>query len=212
MINIIVDNQELAVPEGTTLLTACLDNGIYIPNLCFMEEMTTSPASCRLCFVEVEGVDQPVTSCTLKATPGMKVKTDTADVRRLQKSALRLLLSVHDIDCRNCPANKRCELQNIARFLKAGLKAKPLETILKEPAVDSSHPCFDYHPNRCVLCGRCVFACQQRNGQNMLTFAKRGFQTIVSSYGAAGEMEPLCDDCRMCVGICPVGALVLKAR
>lgn len=210
MINIIVDDQELAVPEGQRLLTACLENDIYIPNLCFLEEMAAAPASCRLCFVEVDGDDQPVTSCTLKVAPGMKVKTDTPAVRRLQKSALRLLLSVHDIDCRNCPANKRCELQNTARFLKTGLKAKPLETILKQTPVDDSHPSFDYYPNRCVLCGRCVFTCKQQNGQNVLTFAKRGFQTIVSSYGASGEVGAVCEDCRTCVAVCPVGALVSK--
>jgi bidirectional [NiFe] hydrogenase diaphorase subunit len=210
MIKIIVDEKVLEVPEGKILLQACLENDVYIPNLCFLEKMSSHPASCRLCFVEIEGQAHPVTSCTVKVTEGLQVRTDTPEVRRLQKSALRLLLSVHDIDCRHCPANKKCELQRIARFLKIGLKAKPLETILKDVDVDTSHACFDYYPNRCVLCGKCVFTCKQKNGQNMLTFAKRGFNTIVSSYGNTVERDDLCEDCRECVDICPVGALVLK--
>jgi NADH dehydrogenase/NADH:ubiquinone oxidoreductase subunit G len=172
--------------------------------------MGTPPASCRLCFVEIEGQDRPVTSCTQKVGAGLRVKTDTPAVRRLQKTALRLLLSVHDVDCRHCPANKKCPLQDMARFLKVGLRAKSLETILKETHVDSSHPSFDYYPNRCVLCGRCVFACKHKNGQNLLTFAKRGFDTIISSYGIAGGPKDSCDDCRECVSVCPVGALLPK--
>ena len=209
-IHLTVDDRELEVPEGDVLLQACLDNDIYIPNLCFLKEMKSPSASCRLCFVEIEGRDRPVTSCTVKVEEGMRVKTDTPEVRRLQKSGLKLLLSVHDIDCRHCPANKKCALQQIARFLKTGLNAKPLETILKDEGVDTSHPCLDYYANRCVLCGRCVFMCRQQNGQNVLTFARRGFATIVSSYGGAVDADESCDDCRACVDICPVGALVLK--
>ena len=210
MINIIVDDRELEVPEGKNLLQACLENDIYIPNLCFLEGMPSPSASCRMCFVEIEGQDRPVTSCTVKVKAGMQVRTDTPAVRQLQKSALKLLLSVHDIDCRHCPANKKCALQQIARFLKTGLNSKPLDTILKEPDVDASHPCFDYYPNRCVLCGKCVFVCKQKNGQNMLTFAKRGFATLISSYGGAAALDGSCEDCLACVDICPVGALVTK--
>ena len=208
MIHIRVDDKELAVPEGSILLQACLDNDIYIPNLCFLENRMPVAASCRLCFVEIEGQTQPVTACTVKVKPGMRVKTDTPAVRQLQKTGLKLLLSVHEIDCRHCPANKRCELQKIARFLKTGLNAKPLETVLKATKIDTTHPLIDYYPNRCVLCGKCVVVCAQNNGHNMLTFAKRGFETVISSYGAAAAEENSCKDCLACVKICPVGALV----
>lgn len=208
MIHITVNDKELTVPKGAILLQACLDNDIYIPNLCFLKDRVPVAASCRLCFVEIEGRSQPVTSCTVKVKPGMQVKTDTPAVRQLQKSGLKLLLSVHEIDCRHCPANKRCELQKIARFLKTGLNAKPLETVLKSVKVDTSHPFIDYYPNRCVLCGKCVAVCSQKNGRNMLTFANRGFDTVISSYGVAAAKENACVDCMACVEICPVGALV----
>ena len=163
-----------------------------------------------MCFVEIEGVDRPVTSCTIEVQQGLRVRTDTPRVRRQQRAALRLLLSAHDIDCRNCPANKKCALQHMAKFLRIGLKARPLETILKDMEVDVSHPCFDYIPNRCVLCGKCVYVCKHKGGQHRLTFAQRGFETIISSYGSARELDEACDDCRICIEICPVGALVLK--
>ena len=209
MLHITVDDHNIEVQENITLLSACLSHDIYIPNLCYLEAGDQAAASCRLCFVEVAGVKRPVTACTVTVSEGMQVRTDTDAVRRLQRTGLRLLLSVHDIDCRNCPANKQCELQNIARFLGVGLKTKPYETILKQPQVDSSHDHIDYYPNRCVLCGRCVTVCQNHNAQPFLAFAKRGFDTIITSFGqesASGE----CLDCQACVNACPVAAIIAK--
>ncbi len=211
MIRITVDDQNIAVQENTTLLSACLANDIYIPRQCFVEAGDQAAASCRLCFVEVVGEEYPVTACTVTVSDGMQVRTDTMAVRRLQRAGLRLLLSVHDIDCRNCPANKQCELQNIARFLKVGLKAKPYEVTLKQPAVDTSHRQIDYYPNRCVLCGRCIAVCQNHNTQPFLAFAKRGFDTIISSFGQESESDA-CLDCQACVATCPVAALALKGQ
>jgi NADH dehydrogenase/NADH:ubiquinone oxidoreductase subunit G len=212
MIRIFVNDRELKVQEGRALLQVCLENDIFIPNLCFLEEMESPAASCRLCFVAIEGQDHPVTSCTVAVKEGMRVRTDTTEVRRLQKSGLRLLLSAHEIDCRHCPAHKACELQRIAGFLKMKLVSRPLAKMLKEEEVDRSHPCLDYYPNRCVLCAKCVFVCRQGQGCNMLTLAKRGFAATISSYSSEARTDNACEDCRACVNICPVGALVLKAR
>ena len=209
MIHIAVDDQNIEVQENTTLLAACLANDIYIPNLCYTELADQAAASCRLCFVEVDGEDFPVAACTVVVSEGMQVRTDTNAVRRLQRAGLRLLLSVHDIDCRNCPANKQCELQNIARFLKVGLKAKPYPVTLKQPAVDMSHGQIDYYPNRCVLCGRCIAVCQNHHAQPILAFAKRGFDTIISSFGHESSRVD-CQDCQACVHACPVAALAAK--
>jgi bidirectional [NiFe] hydrogenase diaphorase subunit len=208
MIRVVVDDKDLEVEDGTVLLDACLDQGIYIPHLCHLRGKQEPHASCRLCFVQIQGVPKPVPSCTVTVREGMVVKTDTPEVRALQISALRLLLSVHDVDCAHCPANKKCALQDMARFLHLGLKPKDLETYLKEPAIVQDHPLIDYYPNRCVLCARCIRVCRTQNGLPLMTFANRGFDTVISFY--AGGRMPDCADCLACADICPVGALVLK--
>lgn len=210
MIKLIVDDREIEAKEGTTLLQACLENDIYIPNLCYLEEIEHPPASCRMCFVEIEGEEEPLTSCTVQVREGLVVHTDTTLVRRLQRSALRLLLSVHDVDCAHCPANKKCELQRMAKFLKVSLKPKGLEPFLKEPEIYEGHPVLNYYPNRCVLCGKCVFVSQKGDGKPFLSFAKRGFETIISFYGQ-GDSQRFADETFMaCVKVCPVGAITLK--
>jgi bidirectional [NiFe] hydrogenase diaphorase subunit len=208
MIKLRIDNKELEVEEGTILLETCLGHGIYIPNLCFLEGMEQPDASCRLCFVEIDG--KPFPACTVRVTAPLTVKTDTPAVRSLQRSALRLLLSVHDVDCAHCPANKKCVLQDIARFLSMGLKPKGLEQVLKEPRIVEDHPVVNYYPNRCVLCGRCVRVCRTKQSRPQMNFAKRGFQTVISFYGIREEIESACSACHACVDVCPVGAITLK--
>ena len=210
MLKLRVDRQEIETKEGKTLLQACLDNRIYIPNLCYLEDRESPSASCRMCFVEIEGMPQPVPSCTVQVKDDMVVKTDTPVVRQLQRTALRLLLSVHDVDCKNCHANKKCELQNIAKFLKVSLKPKRLERYLKETQIDETHPFLIHYPNRCVLCGKCVHICRGKHGQSVLTFSKRGFDTVISTFGATDVSSLTCWDGDSCVKACPVGALALK--
>lgn len=211
MVKLIIDRREIETPEGTILLKACLDNGIYIPNLCYLEGMDHPPASCRLCFVEVEGDKGGVlTSCTVRVRNGMVVRTDSPSVRRIQRGGLRLLLSVHHVACAECPANKRCELQRMAEFLKVGLRPKQLDHLVKEPEIDRSHPLLDHYPNRCVLCGRCLAVCQELHDRPFLTFAKRGFDTVISLYGEKEETERHCAPCFACVETCPVAAITPK--
>ncbi|MBN2059316.1 MAG: (2Fe-2S)-binding protein [Deltaproteobacteria bacterium] len=212
MIKITVDNRDIEVLEGQILLDVCLENGIYIPNLCYIKDMKDPPSSCRLCFVEIEGHNAPVASCSVRVREGMVVKTDTAAVRRLQLTALGLLLSRHHVECAKCPANKKCELQRIAKFLKTGLKQKQFDKYLKEEEVDDSHPCLLYFPNRCVLCGRCIYVCEKKNSRPAMTFAGRGLDTIISFYGEKDNADLSCEDCLACVEVCPVAALSRKEQ
>ena len=210
MVKLFVDDREIQAADGKTLLQACLDNGIYIPSLCYLEGMASPHASCRLCFVEIEGETGPVPSCTVAVREGMAIRTDTPAVRQLQRTGLEFLLSAHDLSCKECPANKQCELQRIARFLKVRLRPKHLEQHLKEPHVDESHPVFNYYPNRCVLCGRCIHVCRETHGKALLTFAKRGIDTVISFYGEEDVSRLPGEKCQACVDICPVRAITLK--
>lgn len=209
-LTITVDDKPIEVEAGSNLLSACLASGIYIPHLCYMEELNPAAASCRLCFVEVEGRSAPVPACTVTVEGPLAVRTDTPAVRRLQRAGLQLLLSVHRIECKSCPANRRCELQRVAKFLKVGLKIGKLTQHFKQPEIDASHPCLNYYPNRCVLCGKCVQVCRAQQRDVVLTFARRGFDTVVAHYGLSAESAPSCRDCRACADVCPVSALLAK--
>lgn len=209
-VSIQVDDRTLHVQKGMSLLQACLENGIYIPNLCYLESAPQRHASCRMCFVAVEGCDTPVTACTLTVKQGLVVRTDTPEVRELQRAGLKMLLSTHEIDCKHCPANRRCALQEMARFLKTGLTSKPLARHLKKADPTVLFDRVVYYPNRCVLCGRCVQVCRMTHAQPLLTFAGRGMNTIISAYGVADKDWEGCRQCHACVLACPVGALVVE--
>jgi NADH dehydrogenase/NADH:ubiquinone oxidoreductase subunit G len=210
MAKLVIDEAEIEAEEGANLLKVCLDNDIYIPNLCWLESDDTPHASCRLCYVEVGGYKSPVPSCSIAVTDEMVVKTDTDPVRRLQKTGLRFLLSTHKIECKECHANKQCALQDIAKFLKVSLKPKGLEQRFHETDVDEGHPCFTYYPNRCVLCGKCIRVCRNEHGHSTLTFARRGIDTVVTYFKDDDAGDLICDDCGKCAEICPVGALAVK--
>ena len=186
-----------------------LDNGLYIPNLCAIREAHQSFASCRLCFVEIEGRDAPVTACTEPVGDGMVVHLNTAKVKRLRNTAFELLLSHHYLDCANCAKNRNCELQNTASRLSLKLKPKRLRRILRNLPVDSSHTLFTYDPNKCVLCGKCVWVCNEQ-GSGILDFAFRGIDTVVSTFSGMPLAEAGCTSCLACVAACPVGSLVAK--
>jgi bidirectional [NiFe] hydrogenase diaphorase subunit len=210
MVQFSVDNRVIEAPRGQSLLQACLQNDIYIPHLCYRENHSEAAASCRLCFVEIEGRPGPVTACTMNVAAGLRVTTDTPAVRRLQRSALKMLLSVHHVDCKHCHANKACSLQTIAKYLKVGLNPKPLDRMLKTVEVDQSHPLIDHYPNRCVLCGLCVEACRTSGDLPVFTFSGRGFNTVLRYHAAVSNGPPGCSDCRACIRVCPVGALQLR--
>lgn len=210
MIRLTVDGTEIEVKEGMNLLQACLENGIFIPHLCYLDGIEDPPASCRLCFVEIEGATAPVASCRTKPQDGMVVTTQSPSARHLQRAALQLLLSAHRVDCRNCPSNKQCALQQMAKLLGVPLKTKQLDCLASEAGTEFGHPVLDYDAGKCVLCGKCIFVCQQQQGHNLLTFARRGFNTVVGFMGSNDAAELPCPDCLACSTICPVSAIYPK--
>jgi predicted molibdopterin-dependent oxidoreductase YjgC len=212
MVKLIVDEREIEAEEGKSVLQVCLENGIFIPNLCFMKTRQHPHASCRLCFVEIDGLDRPVTSCTEKVRKGLAVRTDTPPVRRLQRMAFKLLMSAHHRDPKDCPVKGDCQLIRIAKHLKVALKPDPLDLLERDVDEEVDLTFFTYYPFRCVLCGKCVYICHRRNGHNLLTFANRGFDTVIALFATGDPAEFPCHRCGACAAVCPTGALVPKSK
>ena len=211
-VSLTIDGKKITAREGEKLLRVALDNGIYIPNLCTLPDKPEPSASCRLCFVEVKGRGQPVTACTEGATGGMVVATRGEKALRLARSGFELIMASHPVDCAHCAANGSCELQKIAHHLGVKLKPKRFRKLLRNLPVDDSHPLFICDPNKCVLCGRCVWVCRERLGMGVLGFAHRGFERVISTFAGEPLGEFACQECLECINVCPTGALVLKVK
>jgi len=210
MVNLIVNDKKIKVEEGKSVLQACLENSIFIPNMCFIKTREHPHASCRLCFVEIDGIDVPVTSCTEEVREGLVVRTTTPSVRRLQRMAFKLLMSAHHCHPKVCPAKDGCQLIRTAKHLEVGLNPRPLERLERDVAEEVDLIFFTHYPFRCVLCGKCVYVCRQRNGNDPLTFTKRGFDTVIGFFARGDPPDVSCDHCGACANVCPTGALVLK--
>jgi bidirectional [NiFe] hydrogenase diaphorase subunit len=209
-VSLTIDDQKLTASAGEKLLWVALDNGIYIPNLCALRDKPKPDAACRLCFVEVEGSEKPVTACTEEVTDGMVVNTRGEKTLRLVRTGFELLMASHPVDCAHCPANRSCELQKIARHLKVSLKTKRFRKLLRELPVDDSNPIFTYDPNKCVLCGRCVWVCRRDIKSGVLGFAHRGFDRVLTTFADEPIGRDRCLECSQCVSACPTGALSFK--
>jgi bidirectional [NiFe] hydrogenase diaphorase subunit len=207
-----IDGKEIQAPAGEKVLWAALDHGIYIPNLCALREREQPHASCRLCFVEVEGYARPVPSCTLTVEEGMQVTTRSSRVDRLVKTAFELLLSDHRLDCAHCPAHRRCELQRIARERGLKLKSRRFPYLAREGRVDETAGFFGFDNSRCVLCGRCVWVDRHIAKSGALGFSHRGLERRVGTFDNSPIGEYPCKRCSLCVEACPVGALYFKDK
>ncbi|MFZ2446982.1 MAG: 2Fe-2S iron-sulfur cluster-binding protein [Syntrophobacteraceae bacterium] len=211
MAKITVDGKQIDAEDGKSLLEACLKNGIYIPNLCFLETMDEPTGSCRLCFVEIEGRDKMTPSCQTKVADGMVVRTDGPEVREAQKVVFQLLFSAHHMACKNCLVKKNCQLQKIAKLLGVRLKASKGGQagcgIATGTGTDMRHPCLELIPAKCILCRKCIHVCSERNKKPVLSLVKDGADMAI---GFACDYPPTvnCEECRACVEVCPVSAIV----
>ncbi len=211
-ISLTIDGKKLTTDEGNMILWAALDNGIYIPNLCAIREKSEPFASCRLCFVEVEGNDEPATACIEPVKEGMVVHTGGKIARRLARTAAELLLSNHPLDCAHCEKSRACELLRIAKSLGIKVKTNHFRKLERNLPIDDSSSVLIFDPNKCVLCGRCVWVCQEKLEIGAIGFTRRGFKRMVSTFLDKPMVDSICSQCAECVTVCPVGALTLKDR
>jgi formate dehydrogenase major subunit/NADH-quinone oxidoreductase subunit G len=211
-ISLTIDGKKLKAHKGETILWAASENGIYIPNLCAIQEKMQPSASCRLCFVEVEGENEPFIACTEPITEGMVVNTRGKNALRLARTSAELLMASHPVDCAHCLKNRSCELQKIAKHLGIKLKTKRFRRLEGNLTIDESSPLFIYDPNKCVLCGKCVWVCQEKLGIGTIGFTRRGFKRMVSTFQDKPIGESTCGQCAECVKVCPVGSLAFKDR
>lgn len=140
------------------------------------------------------------------------VNTRGEKALRLARTALQLLLASLPVDCAHCPRSGSCELQKTAKHLGVKLNTKRFTKALRELPIDSSSPLYIYDPNKCVLCGRCVWVCQEKVGKGIIGFSYRGFRRMVTTFRDEPMGRSACQDCSECVTVCPVGALVLKSE
>jgi bidirectional [NiFe] hydrogenase diaphorase subunit len=211
-ISLTIDGKQINATEGEKILWAALENSIYIPNLCAIREKMQPSASCRLCFVEVEGENEPAIACTQPVKEGMVVHTRGRNALRLARTAAELLIASHPVDCGHCLKNRSCELQKIAKHLGIKLKTKRFRKLERNLPIDESSSLFIYDPNKCVLCGKCVWVCQEKLGIGAIGFTRRGFKRMVSTFEDQPIAKSRCNQCAECVKACPVGALVFKNK
>ena len=209
-VKVFINEKELKCKRGSNLLKVALENGIYIPNLCFIEERGPY-ASCRLCFVEIEGEEVPRCACTVTVEEGMRVNTMSEKALRLQRTAFELIMSNHPVDCKNCGKNGVCELQRISRHLKVSLKTNRFPKLLNNLPVDETSEIFIFDPNKCVQCGKCVFL-SRKMGLSNLSFAYRGFRRRVTTFLDRPIGMTECGKKEEFVRVCPVGAFAFKRK
>jgi formate dehydrogenase major subunit len=210
-VSLTIDGVAVEVPDGTSIMRAAILAGISVPKLCATDSLDAF-GSCRLCLVQVEGRKGFPASCTTPAEDGMRVVTQNSKLADLRRGVMELYISDHPLDCLTCSANGDCELQDMAgavglREVRYGYEGENHLGIAK----DTSNPYFTFEPSKCIVCSRCVRACEEVQGTYALTIDGRGFDSKVS----AGQMEDFlsseCVSCGACVQACPTATLMEKS-
>jgi formate dehydrogenase major subunit len=210
-VQIEIDGMPATVKAGTTILRAARESGVDIPRLCATDSLKPF-GSCRMCVVEIEGRNGYPASCTTRVEAGMQIRTQTEKVARLRRNVMELYISDHPLDCLTCSANGDCELQDVAgavglREVRYGMEG---ENHLDAP-VDDSNPYFSFDPSKCIVCSRCVRACDEVQGTFALTIEGRGFESKVAASVGETFLDSECVSCGACVQACPTATLMEKS-
>jgi formate dehydrogenase major subunit len=210
-VTLTIDGQEVRVPAGTSVMRAASEADLNIPKLCATDSLEPF-GSCRLCLVEIDGRRGYPASCTTPAENGMVVRTQSPKLQELRKGVMELYISDHPLDCLTCGANGDCELQDMAgvvglREVRYGYDGDNHLNAVK----DESNPYFSYDPSKCIVCNRCVRACEETQGTFALTISGRGFEARVSAGQDQSFMDSECVSCGACVQACPTATLQEKS-
>ena len=214
LVSLVIDGITVSVPEGTSVMHAASLVDRPVPKLCATDSLEAW-GSCRMCLVEIEGVKGTPASCTTPVREGMRVTTQTARLERLRRGVMELYISDHPLDCLTCPTNGDCELQDMAgvaglREVRYGMEGA--SHFAPKPAIDVSNPYFQFDASKCIVCSRCVRACDEVQGTFALTIEGRGFDSKVSAGLASDDFfHSDCVSCGACVQACPTATLVEKS-
>ena len=208
MVQLLVDGKPVEVPEGTMLLEACRAVGAEVPTLCNSDKLAPHGA-CRMCLVELKG-RRPAASCHTPVAAGMEVRTSSVALARLRRNIVELVVSDHPLECLNCPANGRCELQSVAA--EVGLREVRYPSPAQhQPPKDFSHPFLKVDMSKCIACARCVRVCDEVQGSFVLAMEGRGFDMRVIAGNGEGLADGGCVSCGACAVECPVAAIMDRA-
>ena len=203
-IKITINNREVEAYEGQTVLEAAKNNGIHIPTLCYLKDVTGTGA-CRVCQVEVEGAKTLCAACVYPVRDGMVIKTNSQRALDARRRVVELIVSNHSKDCLSCIRNTNCELQRLCQEL--GVREDAFAGEKSEPTFDTVSPGIVRNTSKCVLCGRCVETCMKVQGLGVLGYMNRGFKTKVAPIYDKSFDDVNCMQCGQCMNVCPVGAL-----
>jgi len=211
LVTLEVDGVSITVPSGTSVLRASIEAGSNVPKLCATDSLEAF-GSCRLCLVEIDGKKGYPASCTTLVEPAMKVRTQSDALARIRRGVMELYISDHPLDCLTCSANGNCELQDMAgavglREVRYGYDGANHLAAAK----DASNPYFSFDPAKCIVCSRCVRACEEVQGTFALTIDARGFASVVSPGQNGNFMDSECVSCGACIQACPTATLIEKS-